>query len=204
MLVSTNPGALTSGVANLGAPGPENAASPINRTNVIPGAPIDSTVAPSLSPNRVRDRNSYTDTLTPTTARVYNLGTLSIRRRFTNATGSPVTRLRFRVVDITTYPVPDSTADMRVLTSPTITLTTNDAGVCAPSPAPCQVAVQGLTLDQPPTQTAGGGGWNSSLSAGTINLGNPLPNGAGINVHFLLGVRQSGSFRFFVIVEALA
>ncbi|HEY9403400.1 MAG TPA: hypothetical protein VIQ24_12115 [Pyrinomonadaceae bacterium] len=47
-------------------------------------------------------------------------GTLSIQRRFKNTTGAPVTRLRFRVVDITTLNSPAATspqADMRVITS---------------------------------------------------------------------------------------
>ena len=34
------------------------------------------------------------------------LGTLSVRRRFTNQTGAAITRLRFRVVDITTLNSP--------------------------------------------------------------------------------------------------
>jgi hypothetical protein len=48
-----------------------------------------------------------------------------------------------------------------------------------------------------------GGGFNTSLAAGTIKLGTPLANGASINVQFLLGVQQPGTFKFFVNVEAL-
>jgi hypothetical protein len=37
----------------------------------------------------------------------------------------------------------------------------------------------------------------------TITLATPLANGASINVRFLLGIQQPGSFRFFVNVETL-
>jgi hypothetical protein len=57
-------------------------------------------------------------------------------------------------------------------------------------------------LEQPPIQP-GGGGLNSSLATGTITLANPLANGASVNVQFLLGVQQTGSFRFLIIIEAL-
>ena len=47
-----------------------------------------------------------------------NLGTMSFRRRITNFTGAPVSRLRFRIIDITTFPVPTAgVADLRALTS---------------------------------------------------------------------------------------
>jgi hypothetical protein len=78
----------------------------------------------------------------------------------------------------------------------------NDAGTCAPNPAPCSITVEGTTLEQPPLQL-NGGAFNSSHSAGTISLATPLAPGASINVRFLLGVQQTGSFRFFLNVEAL-
>ena len=50
-----------------------------------------------------------------------SFGTLTIRRVFTNKTGQPVTRLRFRIVDVTTLdprPRPRRrVSDMRVLSS---------------------------------------------------------------------------------------
>jgi hypothetical protein len=57
-------------------------------------------------------------------------------------------------------------------------------------------------LEVPPTQAAGGG-FNSSLSAGTVTLAAPLVPGASIDVNFVLNIAQAGSFRFFVNVEAL-
>ncbi|HYX42094.1 MAG TPA: hypothetical protein VE821_10375, partial [Pyrinomonadaceae bacterium] len=103
--VSTNGGTYGGVASTLGAPGPENSASPIQRNAQIKAALIDTgctmtVVGPNSSPvlgtcPRVRD-------LTPGTNATN--GTLSIRRTFTNNTGSPVTRLRFRIVDITTAP----------------------------------------------------------------------------------------------------
>jgi len=62
--------------------------------------------------------------------------------------------------------------------------------------------VQGTTLDQPPAQLLGGG-FNTAMSAGTVTLATPLPPGVSVNVQFLVGIEQTGSFRFFIIVEAL-
>jgi hypothetical protein len=64
------------------------------------------------------------------------------------------------------------------------------------------VTVTGTTLEQPPSQP-NGGGFNSSLSSDSITLPTPLPAGASLNVRFLLGVQQAGSFKFFVNIELL-
>lgn len=185
----------------LGAPGPENLASPIRRDATIGFVLLDQTVAPSLSPNRIRDT-------TPGNPNHSTFGTLSLRRRITNNTGASVTRLRFRVVETTSFPPPNvSTADVRAISSSALTVTNiNDGATCAstgtPSTAPCSVTVLGTTLEQPPNQP-GGGGLNSTLATGTITLANPLANGASVNVQLLLGVQQTGAFRFLIIIEAL-
>ncbi|HSK63419.1 MAG TPA: hypothetical protein VK893_06255, partial [Pyrinomonadaceae bacterium] len=182
----------------LGSPGPQNLASAIVRNSTITALLLDSNIGAPAPPNRVRD-------FTPGTNAAF--GTLSIRRRFVNNTGAPVTRLRFRIVDISTTMLPGpGFADVRALTSSNVTVNgVSDAGTCTAAGAgapPCTVTVIGTTLEQPPTQALGGG-WNSSLSAGTITLGTPLANGASINLQFLLGVQQTGSFKFFFNVEAL-
>jgi uncharacterized repeat protein (TIGR01451 family) len=185
----------------LGAPGPENLASPLKRDATIGIVVLDQTVAPSLPPNRVRDT-------TPGDPNHSTFGTMSVRRRITNNTGASVTRLRFRVVETTSFPPPNgSTADVRAISSAAMTVTNiNDAATCAstgtPSTPPCSVTVQGTTLEQPPNQP-GGGGLNSSLASGTITLATPLANGASVNVQFLLGVQQTGTFRWLIIIEAL-
>jgi hypothetical protein len=57
-------------------------------------------------------------------------------------------------------------------------------------------------LEQPPSQP-NGGAFNGSYSAGTVTLGTPLANGASINLRFLLGIQQTGTFKFFFNIEAL-
>jgi len=182
----------------LGAPGPQNLGNPLLRNGLLATLLIDANVGAPASPNRVRD-------LTPMLPNAMN-GTLSLRRRFVNNTGSSVTRLRFRIVDISSISVPGGIADLRALTSGAITVTgVTDAGTCTASGAgspPCTITVQGTTLEQPPTQALGGA-LNSTLSAGTITLATPLASGASINLQFLLGVQQTGSFKFFFNIEAL-
>jgi hypothetical protein len=129
-------------------------------------------------------------------------GTIDFRRRFTNNTGGPVTRLRFRIVDMTTTPASPSSADLRARTSTPITVTgVNDAATCGGS-APCSVLVQGTTLETPPVQTLGGG-VNSTLAVGTITLGTPLANGASANLRFLFGVQQEGNYHVGIVIETL-
>jgi hypothetical protein len=204
-LVSADPTGSIGGNATplLGAPGPENLASPIQRNATLKPSLIDPFASSTAPPNRVRNTVSYTDTLTPSApnggapgSNPYTLGTLLVRRRFTNATGATVTRLRVRIVDITAtnaLPGGGGQADLRVLSSTTQLVSITGGG---------SVPVQGLTLEQQPTQ-ARGGGLNSSLAAGTITLGTPLASGASINVNMLLGVAQNGTFRFFINIEAL-
>jgi len=116
-----------------------------------------------------------------------------------------VTRLRFRIVDITTFPSPGvGTADLRVITSSAVVISNiNDAATCAstgtPTTVPCQVTAQAATLETPPAQP-NGGGYNSTV---TVSIPGGLPNNASIDVNFQLGVVQAGTFRFIIIVEAL-
>ena len=169
----------------LGSPGPEELASPVQRNGEIKASLIEPAQPSSASPNRVRSGQVVTNGA---------FGTLSIQRRFTNTTPDPITRLRFRVVDITTLNSPVTTApqaDLRVLSS-TGTVT-NSAGATV-------VTVTGLTLETPPTQSLGGG-LNSSLTV--IPPNGSLASGGTIDVQFLLGVQAEGNFRFLVNVEAL-
>ncbi len=173
----------------LGAPGPENLSSPIQRNATIKASYIDPNCAgngtPSTACARVRDF-----TVVPNGSS----GTLSIRRRFRNNTGVPVLRLRFRVVDMTTGGALVGTADLRLLTSSDIPAATLSGGGT--------VFIRGLTLEEPPAQP-NGGGLNATVSDQTITLISPLAPGASVNVQFLLGVQQAGSFRLFFNVEGL-
>ena len=185
-------GANTSAGQRLGAPGPQNLASPLNRNSTILTLFLDSNVGGPAPPNRERDKTSPLATN----------GTMTVRRRFVNNTGAPVTRLRFRIVDFSTLSVPGGIADLRALTSTNVVVSgITDSGTCsaAGQPTPCTLTVQGAVLETPPAQPIGGG-HNSTL---TITLGTPLAAGASVNVQFLLGVEQTGSFKFFFNIEAL-
>jgi hypothetical protein len=197
VLVSTT-GAAGAVTAVLGAPGPENTQSPIQRNAVIKASLIDNCssigVPGSGCQNRVRDGSAGASN--PTNAQH---GTLSIRRKFTNTTQENVYRLRFRVVDITTLNSPgyapnNGQADLRLLSSTDTTVTPSNPFT------PGDVAVRGTTLEQPPTQNLGGG-LNSTV---TLDLQQPLTSGESVSVQLLLGVQQNGNFRFFVNVEALS
>jgi len=182
----------------LGAPGPQNLAAPIQRNSTFAINLLDATVLQSSPPNRVRDFTS--DPPNNST-----FGTLSLRRRFVNNTGAAVTTLRFRIIDLTTFPAPSGFADTRPRTSVAVVVgSINDAATCTAAGMlpPCNVTVQGTTLEQPPSQP-NGSGFNGSMSAGTVTLGTPLANGASINLQFLLGLQQTGSFKIYVNVEAL-
>ncbi|MFL6333226.1 MAG: hypothetical protein ACJ754_07775 [Pyrinomonadaceae bacterium] len=176
----------------LGAPGPENLSSPIQRNSSFAVDPLDQCAATTNPPNRVRD-------FTSDPANNSTFGTLDIRRTVKNNTGGNVTRMRWRIIDITTFPAPSGFADLRPRTSTAVVVTV-DRVPCGTGTS--NVTVQGTTLEQPPSQP-NGGGFNSSLSSGTVTLATPLANGATIDVRFLLGIQQTGNFKFLINIEAL-
>ena len=199
-LVSTTGATLGGAQSTLGAPGPENTSSPVERNAQFTVFTLDSTQARTASPNRERD-------LTSDPANNSSFGTMTLRHRLVNNTGGSVTRLRFRVIVITGFPVPDpSWADLRVRSSSDTSVSNvGDAATCAASGAGaplCTVTVRGTSLETPPAQPEGGG-LNSSLSVGTVSLGTPLADGESVNIQFLLGIEKTGRFRFYVNVEAV-
>jgi hypothetical protein len=168
----------------LGAPGPENLTSPLFKDDAVmtPGL-VAPCVSSSVAPNRTRTGSPG--------------GFMEIRRRITNNTGAPVTRLRFRVIDISTLPQPNpSTADLRVVNSSDSV----EANPCGGG----TLSIRGLNLETPPSQPFGGG-FNSSVSVPNtvISLGSPLAPGATIDVTFNLQVIAGGAYRFWVATEAL-
>lgn len=121
------------------------------------------------------------------------------KRTFTNNTGANVTRLRFRVVDQSTFPAPSGTADLRTRT----TADTTDNF----SNSPCGtgttvITVLGTTLEQPPSQP-NGGAFNGTYSVGTVTLGTPIPPGNSVIVRFLMGIQQTGLFKLYLNIEVL-
>jgi subtilisin-like proprotein convertase family protein len=186
VFVSTTGGSFTGTQSTLGGPGPESLSSPIQRNATIKASLFDGMAAASVPPNRVRSGQ-----VVPGVPNAF--GTLSFQRRFTNSTGAPITRLRFRITELTTLnspPVtPNPQADLRVLSSTGVV--TNSAGGVV-------TTVTGLTLESTAPLF---GGLNSTL---TVALpGGALAPGNTIDVQFLLGVQVQGNFSFFVNVEAL-
>jgi hypothetical protein len=169
----------------LGAAGPQNLNSPLRSSTTISGG---------LVPG-VRERVVNTTATTP----LGPGGTLTFQRRYQNNTGAPVTRLRFRVIDITTFNSPDvraqngSTASqqaiLRVLDGANATFSVDGK------------PFQALRLETPPTQDAGGA-LNSSLAVGTIATPQIIPVGGFVDVQFRIAIQQGGYFRFFTITEA--
>ena len=191
VFISTDGGAYGGVQAQLGAPGPENLSSPIQRNATVKASLVDPQQLSTAPPNRVRDTTANVCGDPNTCA----LGTLTIRRKFKNSTGQVVRALRFRVVDVTTLNTPNpggAQADLRALNSGDVTVTISGGG---------SVPIKGLTVEQPPAQGLGGG-LNSSL---VIALpGGALGPNASVNVQFVLGVQANGRFRFLVNVEALS
>jgi len=194
LLISTDAGAYgrtgavgdpVNGPSILGTPGPEGLSSPVPR--FITATLLDPAVSSSLSPNRSRCGSCTS----PNAA----YGTMTIRRRFTNQTGQTLTRLRFRVVDITTLNSPGyspggNQADLRELNSIDATATLSNG---------TSVPVKGTTMEGPSQPK--GGGLSTSLLVDLPAAG--LPANQSVNVQFVLGVQKEGNFRFIVIVEAL-
>ena len=104
-------------------------------------------------------------------------GTLSIQRRFKNTLGVSVTRLRFRVVDITTINNrPAGFADLRVLSS---------TGVVKNSAGTTIVTVTGLTLEGPAHPHIWKSGNYHSLNTGFYNSSQTICHNGTINFHSL-------------------
>lgn len=173
----------------LGAPGPQNLSSalPLGNNQL---ALLDPCTTAGSQPNKVRD-------FTSDPANNSTFGTIDLRRTFTNNTGGNLTRLRFRIQDLTTFPAPSGVADLRPRTSSAVVVTV-DRAPCGSGTS--NVTVQGTQLEQPPSQP-NGGGFNSSWSAGVVTLATPLANGASIDLRFLFGIQQTGFYRLGITME---
>jgi hypothetical protein len=174
----------------LGAPGPQNLSAPTaSLTAIIASQPLDTCATAASVPNMVRDYTSDP-------AHNSTFGTLDLRRTFTNNTGVALTRLRFRVTDLTTFPAPSGISDLRPITSMDAFVTVNRPP-CASGNS--NVSVHGTTLEQPPAQP-NGGGFNTSMS---VALAPSLAAGQSIDVRFLFGIQQTGLFKVALLPEAL-
>lgn len=161
----------------LGAPGPQNLSSPgFILAGGVAVARGDPGVAVTTGANLLRSTTSDP-------ANNSTFGTITVRRRFTNDTGAPITRLRFRVIDQTTFPAPSGTADLRGRTIGDSVVTLSNGTTAT---------FKGSTLEQPPSQP-NGSAFNGSLSVPSVTPGTPLAPGATIFVQFLFGMQQTGT-----------
>lgn len=172
-LVATDPDLFDDGAAALGAPGPENSAGLVSRNGGFAVA-VPPGVASSL-----RRTTAVTNG---------DLGTLSLRRRFTNNTGQALSKLRFRVADLSTWnsrQIFGGQAELRVL----------DATLEGLS------GLKATKLETAPSQPDGGGINAALLIDGALTLSTPLAAGQSVDVEFLLGVERGGTYQFILVVE---
>ncbi len=195
-LVSTDGSSFGSSLSViLGAPGPQSLSSPVVRGDGFSVALFDPGVSSSSRPNQVR--------VGATTGPNAPQGTLLIRRALTNSSGQSITRLRFRLVRLTTLGNTASPqADLRAISSISESRATSQG----------TKPVLGLTLEAPSTEgvgatagggTASGGGLNASLSSSTVTLSTPLAPNTTQNYNFLFRVVRPGSFAYALSIEAL-
>jgi hypothetical protein len=176
-LVATDPSQITNGAAVLGAPGPENQTGAVQRNSGF------SVAAPPGVASSVRRASPAVTNGT--------LGTLSLRRRFTNNTGQTLSKLRFRVADVSTWNsrlIFGNQAERRVLDATLAGL--SGAGLLA------------TKVETPPQQPSGGGVNTGLVLNGSLTLAQPLAPGQSVDVEFLLGVIKGGSYQFIVTIEA--
>lgn len=191
MMVTTGGETYSPWAATLGSPGPENLHSPIaHNSRSIRAQYIDPMRCSTCSPNRILEMETINGA--PTSV-------LKFRRTIINNTSGPITRLRFRVIDITTLHSDEfitPQADLRVISSTDETV---------PTFIGTSKTARGLTREEPPDQTSTNldGGLNTTLNAGTITLAQPLASGDSISVNFWLRRVTGGAFRFYVNIETL-
>jgi hypothetical protein len=162
----------------LGAPGPENLASPIESDAKFTGVLYDNTVTASQPPNRCYDQFAGGG----------SVGSLFIRRNVTN-NSAPTNQLRLRVVDITTATNPATTG--KAILKP-MTSTGNGSTNC---PIPNGFPIpQATSLDAP--SVTDNGGLNSTLSTTPITVSTTQP------LEYRLAADRTGTFTFLFIYEA--
>jgi hypothetical protein len=163
--------------ARLGAPGPRNLESPIASKGAFVSVTqlFDPQADYNEAPNAER-----AGAVVPNGS----LGTYEVRRAVTNNSGSPITRLRFRIAALSTLPPLTAQADLRALSSTTGTVTRSDGS---------SATVQGTTLEEPPLQ-AKGGGVNATLSVPSVTPASPLLPGQTIYVRFRFGVETDWNY----------
>jgi hypothetical protein len=180
---------------HLGAPGPQNLGSPrtLSHSGGLVSDRMNACVSRDRSPNRVRD-------LTPGPAATSSLGTMEFRVRWTNNSGVDLTRLRFRIIDLTTGHPASGIADLRLLSVANVDVTLDSDYPCGS--APTTSVASGMQIETPPAQDIGGG-YNSSLADTEVTPTSRLVNGVTTRVAIKVGVQQAGFARFCVVPETV-
>lgn len=174
----------------LGTPGPHASISPTFGAGRIETTPIDACVDPWLPPNAVYIATPGTNS---------TFGTVIARRRITNRTGQPLTRLRFRIIDITTFPALGGIADLRPKDGADTIVVAHGQDCDAPVQ---NTVIRETLLEQPPIQW-NGGGFNSAMTVPSVSAATPLANNASIDIDFRFGLEQLGRFRAMLVPEGL-
>jgi hypothetical protein len=180
LFVDTN-GTSAGAGQRLGAPSPMGLTSPYGaRSLTLDIQPIDPSVLSDAAPNVLVD--AVSDAVHNAT-----FGHVYIRRYVRNATDSSITALQFEISDISTFPSPGGTADLRPM----------DAADATVATAAGTVSVIGAKLTQPPAQPNGGG----FGSVFRVPLAQPLAPGARVAVQFAMGQQQTGAWRLCANAE---
>jgi Lamin Tail Domain/FG-GAP-like repeat len=170
--------------AQLGAPRPDNSTAPTVKNDFLQSTLVDASKTAAQSPNRVLAPGQLTINRTivncsgsaktdpATSAACVNAATTS---------GKTITKLRFRITDLTTVGTPGT--GKAVLKAVASSDATTDG-----------IAVKGLPLDAPSAST--GGGLNSTLTATSLLPAGGLAPGQSINVAFTFTIVKSGKFAF--------
>lgn len=165
-------GTAFSSAAVLGAPGPEARLAPNQSNDRFPASLIFGGSA-SDRPNR-----DYT-------SGGGGQGELTIRRRFTNNTGSAVSRLRFRLIRVSTQGSGTGSADLRAIDSPNETVNGEP--------------VRGTQVEDSPPAQPNGGGLNSTFALTTPQS---VASGDSVDVQFRFRAESTGSYTVRFNVES--
>ena len=180
---------------------------------VIMKSSIDSAIAINAAPNREFNATNCTAPICPV-GRTYTGGSMLIRRTLTNPAGPggpSITKLRFRVAQITTLQAPPlftpNQSDARFIT-PFGGAFTQETGIPVTGNAIPGVDLEYVQVEQVPGMAKEGGGLNTSGTIGAVSLATPLLPGASINVTFMLAFNAPTlptvhPFRFLLNIEAL-
>ena len=165
-------GTAFSSAAVLGAPGPEARLAPNQSNDTFPASLI---FAGSASDRPNRDFTTGGG----------GQGELTIRRRFTNNTGSAVSRLRFRLIRVSTQGSGTGSADLRAIDSPDETVSGRPVG--------------GTQVEDSPPAQPKGGGLNSTFALTTPQ---PVASGDSVDVQFRFRAESLGSYTVRFNVES--